>query len=428
MQGRASIRARALAVLVVATFVGFGCNGSVVSKGTIDIGSDMPTLEADAASGLPTQEGAAFAVSQARSVRGFTLKFVSLNDAVNGRHDPVQGMQNVQLMITDRKLLGMVGPLTDDVAHAEIPIANRASLAMISPANHDQCLTLGFTYCQGYSGYTAASLRPTGKNNFFRIAAADVFQGLAMADFAYDELGLKKIAVWDDEEPFGVVMADNFAAEFTKKEGTVVVRQGFDTTTGLEPDFHDWLVRARAAGAEAIYAGATDATYACVARHESQNIFAPSSFYLVPAGIGDPGYYGEALQHCSTDAGAMANDRMYASLGVGDASLNPSAAATIAAYEGTRPNPTDSTAFTFAGYDCAAILIDAIGRAIDANGGKMPTRGQVVEQLAKTTNYQGLTGTYTFNVNGDPTTPTLQILQFKGGAWTPIKNITVAGS
>jgi ABC-type branched-subunit amino acid transport system substrate-binding protein len=57
----------------------------------------------------------------------------------------------------------------------------------------------------------------------------------------------------------------------------------------------------------------------------------------------------------------------------------------------------------------------------------MPTRQQVVDQMARTINYRGLTGVYTFDANGDPTTPTLRILQYKRGAWTPIKNITIAG-
>jgi ABC-type branched-subunit amino acid transport system substrate-binding protein len=57
----------------------------------------------------------------------------------------------------------------------------------------------------------------------------------------------------------------------------------------------------------------------------------------------------------------------------------------------------------------------------------MPTRQQVIDQLTRTSNYPGLTGTYTFAANGDPTTPTMQVLQDIGGAWTPIKNVTVAG-
>ena len=43
--------------------------------------------------------------------------------------------------------------------------------------------------------------------------------------------------------------------------------------------------------------------------------------------------------------------------------------------------------------------------------------------MAKTTAFKGLTGTYTLNDKGDPTTPALQIQQYKGGAWTTVKNI-----
>jgi branched-chain amino acid transport system substrate-binding protein len=416
------VRARGLGALIAATLLAFACGGTSgggsSSKGEIDIASDLPTSGADASSGLPTQYGAQFAVDQTGTLKGFTLKFVPFDDAVNGKHDPTKGAQNVQQIISNSKALGMVGPFNSGVAAAEIPVANQAPLAMISPSNTNECLTISFPYCQSYAGYTPDKLRPTGKNNYFRIAANDTFQGPAMADYAYDTLGLKTLAVWDDQEPFGKGVADTFAKEFQKKGGTVVARQGFDTSS--KPDFHSWLNQAKSKGAQGIYAGATSASYGCIPRAQSQGIFDASSYYLGPDGIGDG--------QCITDSGAMANDHMYASQGVADANSNPSAAATISKYKAAHPNPQDTAAYTFAGYDCAAILIDAIGRAIDANGGNMPSRQQVIDQMAKTSSFKGLTGTYTLNAAGDPTTPALQIQQYKGGAWTTIKNIAVTGS
>jgi branched-chain amino acid transport system substrate-binding protein len=414
------VRARGLGALIAATVLAFACGGNSgggsSSKGEIDIASDLPTSGADASSGLPTQYGAAFAVEQAGTLKGFTLKFVPFDDAVNGKHDPTKGAQNVQQMISNTKVLGMVGPFNSGVAAAEIPVANQAPLAMISPSNTNECLTLAFDYCQKYAGYTVTSLRPTGKNNYFRIAANDTHQGPAMADFAYDTLGLKVVAVWDDQEPFGLGVANNFAKEFQSKGGQVVARQGFDTSS--KPDFHSWLNRAKAAGAQGIYAGATSASYGCIPRAQSQGIFDPTSYYLGPDGIGDG--------QCITDSGSvMGNDHMYASQGVADANSNPTAAATIAKYKTEHPNATDTAAYTFAGYDCAAILIDAIGRAIDTNKGNMPSRQQVIDAMATTSNFKGLTGTYTLNAAGDPTTPALQIQQYKGGAWTTIKNLAV---
>jgi branched-chain amino acid transport system substrate-binding protein len=414
------VRTRGLGVLIAATFVAFACGGTSTggsSKGEIDIASDLPTSGADASSGLPAQYGAAFAVSQMGTLKGYTLKFIPFDDAVNGKHDPTKGAQNVQQIISNTKILGMVGPFNSGVAAAEIPVANQAPLAMISPSNTNECLTLAFDYCQKYAGYTAAGLRPTGKNNYFRIAANDTFQGPAMGDFAYDTLGLKTIAVWDDQEPFGLGVANTFSAEFTKKGGKIVVRQGFDTTS--KPDFHTWLNRAKTAGAQGIYAGATSASYGCLARAQSQGIFDPAtSYYLGPDGIGDG--------QCITDSGAMASDKMYASQGVADAESNPTAATTVAAYKKAHPTAADTGAYTFAAYDCAAILLDAIGRAIDAKGGNLPSRQDVIDQMAKTSNFPGLTGTYTLNSAGDPTKPALQIQQYKSGAWSTVKNIALS--
>src|SRR5260221_13856778 len=84
-RGNRMVRARGLVVLVLAAFVAFACGGTTGgggAKGEIDIASDLPTSGADASSGLPTQYGAAFAVSQKGSIQGFTLKFVPLDDAV----------------------------------------------------------------------------------------------------------------------------------------------------------------------------------------------------------------------------------------------------------------------------------------------------------------------------------------------------------
>ncbi len=416
------VRARGLAVLIVATFVAFACGstsssgGGGGSKGEIDIASDLPVSGADASSGLPTQQGAQFAVTHVvgnSPFHGYTIKFVPYDDAVNGVHDAQKGVQNVQAMLANPKILGMVGPFNSGVAKAEIPVANQGPLGMISPSNTNECLTQTFDYCQSANGFTPASLRPTGKNNYFRVAAADTFQGPAMADFAFKAtssqgLGLTKVAVWNDSETFGQGVANNFVKEWTKLGGTVVDNKSYDPKS--KSDFHDFLASALAKGAQGIYVGATSATKGCIARGEMTAQQASTIYYMGPDGIGDA--------QCIKDSGNTANDHMYATQGVADATQNPSAASTVAAYKQAYPNASDIGAYTFAGYDCAAILLDAIGRAIDAKGGSMPSRQDVIDQIAKTSGFQGLTGTITFDQNGDPQHPTLQLQQIKNGAWT----------
>jgi branched-chain amino acid transport system substrate-binding protein len=410
------VRARGLAVLISATFVAFACGGTsggTGSKGEIDIASSLPVSGADASSGLPTQQGAQFAVTRAATVRGYTLKFVPYNDAVNGVHDAQKGVQNVQAMLSNSKVLGMVGPFNSGVAKAEIPVANQAPLALISPSNTNECLTQALDYCQAANGFTPSSLRPTGKNNYFRVAAPDTFQGPAMADFAIKTgpppagLGITKVAVWDDEETFGQGVAANFAKEFKAKGGTVVDTKHYDPKA--KKDFKDFLASAKSAGAQGIYVGATSATGGCIARGQMAGVFSPDIFYMGPDGIGDG--------QCLKDSGAMATSNMFATQGVADATQNPDAKAIVDAYSAAYPGSSNLGAYTFAGYDCAALIIDAIGRAIDANNGNMPSRQQVIDALGKTTNYKGLTGVITFDPNGDPTHPTLQLQQVKSGAW-----------
>src|SRR5436189_6461298 len=49
----------------------------------IIIASDLPTSGADASSGLPTQQGAAFAVSQLATYKGIKITFLPFDDTVH---------------------------------------------------------------------------------------------------------------------------------------------------------------------------------------------------------------------------------------------------------------------------------------------------------------------------------------------------------
>src|SRR5258708_4235767 len=237
------------------------------------------------------------------------------------------------------------------------------------------------------AGGGAPSGRPIGKINYFSVAAADTFQGPAMADFAIKAgpppagLGITKVAVWDDEETFGQGVANNFAKEFTAKGGTVVDRKSYDPKA--KKDFKDFLASAKDKGAHGIYVGATSATGGCIGRGQMAALCHPHIYYLRPDGIGDSQFL--------KDSGSMATSNMFATHGRTAAPPNPDAHAVVDAYSAAYPGSSNVGAYTFAGYDCAALLIDAIGRAIDANGGNKPTRAQVNTALSETSSVQGLT-------------------------------------
>ena len=419
---------KAASVLTVGTLVIFACGGGAPAAsptaaptaaataaptpvGEIIIASDFPTSGADAASGLPAQNGAAFAFQGTPTLKGFKLTFLPFDDAVNGVHDPQKGAQNAQQMVANTKVLGMVGPFNSSVARAMIPVANRASLVMISPANTNECLTQTFPYCDPQP----SALRPTGKNNYFRIAAPDTVQGPAMADFAFDTLKLTKIATFSDNETFGKGVADNFDKRFKAKGGQIVVRQDFDMKT--TNDFRPFLTRARDAGAQGIYSGTTSATKGCIPRAQSKGIIDNVPF-MGPDGIQD--------SQCIKDAADQAKN-IYATVAAAEAAQDPANNLVIQNYKVAFPKKEDLGAYTFPAYDTAKILIDAVSRAIDANGGKIPTREQVLAAVVATKEFKGTTGVYTFDQNGDPTKPTMAFYELKGTPpdWVFIKQFGV---
>jgi branched-chain amino acid transport system substrate-binding protein len=397
-----SVRALVVAIsLLVLACGGSGTGEEQASKGLIIVASDLPISGADASIGLPTEHGVQFAVEQEDAVKGFRLAFVGMDDALQGRPDRGRGVQNLRQLIANPRVLGVVGPLDSSVAAAELPVANRAQLAMISPSNEADCLTRPKPDCGQTAGYSPQSLRPTGRNTYFRTAASAGLQGSAMADFAIDTLKVGRFAVWDDRQPNGSSAAAAFAREVAARGGQVVSRQSYDP--GAKPRFTDLLLDGKRQGAQAFYVGATAGTQGCVARSQMASVFpdAADVYWLGPQGM--------ANARCIADAGAMADDHVYATQGLADAQANPQAAATIEAYRKVFPKPADLGPYTFGAYDDADVLIDAIGRAIDANGGDMPSRRQVVDALSSTRDFKGLTGTIAFDPNGDLVAPSVEI-------------------
>ncbi len=89
-----------------------------------------------------------------------------------------------------------------------------------------------------------------------------------MADFAYDTLKITKIAVWSDNETFGKGVATTSRSASSQR---VAQSSSARTTTPRPPpSSRPFLQRAKDAGAQGIYAGATSATKGCIPRGQSK--------------------------------------------------------------------------------------------------------------------------------------------------------------
>ncbi|NJL06215.1 MAG: ABC transporter substrate-binding protein, partial [Chloroflexaceae bacterium] len=72
--------------------------------------------------------------------------------------------------------------------------------------------------------------------------------------------------------------------------------------------------------------------------------------------------------------------------------------------------------FSAQAYDVIGICVEAIATAAIA-AGDLPARAQVVEALAALPEYNGITGSYTFNANGDPEEAIYFVLQANVADW-----------
>jgi branched-chain amino acid transport system substrate-binding protein len=389
---------------LVALLVVEGCSTST-SAGTTP---DGPEIEI--ASEFPIRGGYSFpdvdravdiAIAEHPTVEGYRLVHLTLDDSLGGAWSIDRALQNMRKAAGDSAIAAMVGPWTSEQATVLIPLAAQADLAVLSPSNTLDCLTDRSSPC------LANPRPPNAPTNYFRVAARDALDAKAAADLAVGKLGASRFAVFGDpfSPPYGETMADDFAKEVAKLGGKVVDKRDFFPG---DQTFAPLLRDARDAGAQAIYISTT-ADQACGMREQMAGIF-PSDAYLITGDrLTDPGCIQVANLVGETD------QHFLATIATGEPKAIPADLKPLS-------NERTYEIYTFSAYDCARILIDAIGRAIRANGGKIPTREQVRAAVAATANFRGLTGTYSFDAYGDVANPSFSFYTINHGNWAFSRN------
>ena len=373
------------------------------AKGTIAIGVNLPLSGTDSAEGTPMLAGIRFALARQGRLRGYDLSLSVYDDAVRGEHKPQAGADNLGGLVADSRVLGVIGPFHATVALAEIPIASAAGLALISPSTSNECLTKNPQYCGGL----AARLRGGHPLSFFRLAATDDLQGPAMAGYALATMHLHELLVVSDKTLYGQALADAFQAKFTALGGVVLQRVDYDPTS--QKDFSALLETARRLHAEGVYFGGVTANGGCILRSQMAAHLGRDAPEL--------GAEGFALDdQCVRQAGTGAAGMFGTSARV-NASALASAQPTVTAFRAAHPSPDDYSSYTIPAYEATRVLIDAIGRAIDAAGGRMPTREAVRAQMAATSGFASAMGPVGFDANGDSTLRFVSIYTTRG---TPV--------
>lgn len=359
---------------------------------SIAIASDLPLSADNNQDVMPMRAAIDLAINDHGSIHGFKVVQQPFDDALAGSWHGIKGEENVRMMVSRPQIVAMIGPYTSAVAQYEIPVANEASLVMISPSNTFVCLTSPAAPC---------AARPSSVNNYFRIAASDTAVASATASFAIRQLHLTRFAVLSDGLYYGKTLADSFAASLTASGGAAVFRATFSNNA---QDYTQLLREARAAGAEAVFVGGTGRNGACRVRAGMSGVFPADAYMLAGDFITD--------KACVSEAGGGANDHLLAMV----SASQPAPSSKV--FQEFRAHGIQPTTYSFASYDCAQIILDAIGRAIQASGGKLPSRRQVLDAVASTHDFVGVTGTFTFKPNGDAVNPAVSAYRIQNGKWS----------
>lgn len=399
MVRRVLILLSSLAILGLLVMVpGSGGLRPVSAAGVIRIGVDLPMSGGEAPNGVPTNNGILLAIDEANKAGGYNgtmFEEVLKDDAVNGVHDPAQGAKNIQELLADSAVVGIVGNFNSNVGKASIPITNAAGVVQISPSQTNPTLTKPPDALQVRRAHP-------DQINYFRVCTTDDIQGPVGADFAYKVLKARKVAILDDQETYGKGIADEFEKRFKKLGGTVLSHDGIPKGT---QDFHAILTKIKAEGPQLLYFGGVTTTGGGLIRKQM-----PDVGLKIPYEGGD-GIVEDEFLKVAADA---ANDSFGTVASVNVERIG-AAKAFVDAYKAKYHDSPG--AYSANGYVAAKVIIDAV----KAGG---PDRAKVRAWVAKLHDYKSIIGTFSFDENGDTTNRIISIYVVREGKWKWVDQIS----
>jgi branched-chain amino acid transport system substrate-binding protein len=392
-----------LAVVLIGVCAGWA---AAQSKGVMKIVTSWPMQGAMIPEGTAMKQAVDLAVRHyGGEVAGYKIEVTNMDDAspTTGSWDGTVEAEIAQKAVADADVMVYLATYNSGAAKVSMPITNKAGLVQITPANTYPGLTKA-----GFGPGEPGIYRPSGKVNYFRAHPADDIQGAAGAAWAKC-LGFKKIYVLDDRQLYGKGIADVFAAR-ARKLGLEIV--GHDGVESVDIDFRALLTKVRASGADLVYGGFVidSGGVQIIQQMRALGLFQRAKF-MGPDGLYSPGLIEQATP-------AAVNDNVYVTF----AALPPDKLPTdvgkrffkdyMDTYKG------EPIGWAMYAYQSAIVALDAMKRA----GTK--DRGAILEAVRQTRNFEGVTGTFTFDENGDTNRTDMVGWTVKNGKFVYVQNIS----
>ena len=375
-----------LAAFVVPAFAQDAATVTIAPDGELVIGlAAALSGEGLAPLGEDIQRGAELALDERPTVKVGDKEFKVKLDPQDDQCSAEGGQAVANRFVADPSVVGVIGPMCSSGAYAAAPIFDEAGYTTISPSA------------------TAAKLTTSDFTSFNRVVVGDTVQGVVIAHYIYENLGVKKIATIHDGSLYGEGLVGVVTSEFESLGGEVVAADAVNTD---DTDFRSLLEDIAAKEPELIYFGGFAAAGARLAQQRADAGLDEVTF------MGADGIKGGEFPGLAGDS----KEGVYASSAIPAEANAEAVDALVKRYVEKYGVEEPTGPFYAQAYDATNVFLDAIEAvgSVDDSGNLVIDRAALAEYVRTLKDYAGLSGTFNCDGTGDCVVNDIGIIQYQG--------------
>ncbi len=350
---------------------------------TVKVGLNYELSGATATYGLAMEKGSQLAIKQynEREDRKYTIEVISQDC----KSDSVEAQSIASRLMTEEGVAFQVGPATSPDSLATYPISTDAQVPVLSPAVTQNG---GMLDANG-EAYPYA----------WRVCFEDNAQASAMAVFAYENLGKRKAVVYSDSgNDYAKGLAESFIEKFESLGGEIVTTENYIQG---DTDFNAVISSLTEEDFDVLYVpGYYGEVGLIIKQARAAGLDQP---ILGPDGMDSP--------KLAELAGASALNDVYFTTAYTTVDASDELLSFIEAYKAEYNEEPDM--FSVLAYDATNLGLQALEEA--------GATGEKLNEAIKNIQFEGLTGSFTFDEEHSPTKPVLVVELQDGVQVNPIK-------
>jgi branched-chain amino acid transport system substrate-binding protein len=368
--------------------------------------SDLPLQGSSRSQTIEMTKAIAFTLKNRSYKAGkYTVGYQSCDDstAQAGKWDPAKCSGNAGLYSRDKTVIAVIGTFNSGCAEIEVPVANRAGLQYLSPAN----TYIGLTHRPALPG-EPQKYYPTGRRTYARVVAADDFQAAADLLLMTQTLHKTKVYILNDKEAYGFGIASALQNVAIKSKLLKVV--GFEAWNGKAASYEDIASKVNDSGANVVFLGGVECLNGGKLIKDLK-AGAPNAAIVGPDGF-------SSFKDTIKDAGSASNNMWISIAGQPYRFLDASGKA-FAKQFGKSIGLTPSKVNPYSNYGATAmaLLLDAIAKS---DGTRSSVTSRIYSRCYKAT----AIGDFCLNKNGDTNAGVISFYQVRGQNAPFVKIIT----